>query len=190
VPTAPQPVGTIKKPWSKEAQSNYTGSQVDYFDFIDATTPGNPPATSTGSGRYVLSDSGEFNQIKALFYGEGTAGTSKAAVRVWAVSRVQVSGVDKVDYVGELLGELTITLGAGPGTTGGEFASKKFVDKITVTTDASNLPPGIRISGDVSGKAASLMIDAAGYAYVIIEIKNDGTNPFTPNGVGVVWRVL
>jgi hypothetical protein len=182
------PAATITKTWNKESQTtNGAFNSPGYFDFRDTVTPGNPPVTSSGSGRYVITDTEEFNQIKALFYGEGTAGSATASIRIWGLSRAYAAGVAQDDYVGELLGQLTVTLGAGTGAASGTFASKKFVDTISVDTDSSNLPPGIRVSGDIAGMIASLMIDAVGYKYIIIEIKNVG---FTGGGVGVVWRVL
>jgi hypothetical protein len=183
------PVATIVKPWMKEAQTTNT-TAVKYFDYRDAGSPGSPPVTNATVGRYLVTDAAEFNCVKAFFYGQGTAGVSKAAVRIWGISRVNVGATPQDDYAGELLGQLTITLGAGTGAGSGTFNGKNFVDKISVDVDTSNLPPGIRITGDVASKLACLMIDATGYQFIIIEILNDGTNPFTGSGVGVVWRVL
>lgn len=183
-------IGTARGTWNKE-----TGTQAASFDndgknVLDSVNaPGNSPMYTTTTGRYRISpavaDQNEFNQVAAFFYSDGSAGKQPKA-RIWGISQVEGTS----SHVGVLMGELTRTVGSGVGTTdsGGAFSGSRFVNAISVDTDSSNLPPGIRILGDNGNRIAMLLIDAVGFRSIVIElIKGD----LDANKViGVVWRVL
>lgn len=169
-------IGTVRNPWKKETATTNASFGSGFLN------PGSAPSTNATNGIFVVTNTDEFNNVAAMFYGSGSADQT-ATVRLWGVNAMASPGSD---YLGFFLGELTITLSSTAASVASSFSGYKFVDHISVNQDASNQPPGIRVIGDVDDKIAAIMFDAMGFQYIVIELIK-GT--FTTS-VGVAWKVI
>ncbi|MBX3362170.1 MAG: hypothetical protein KF912_00545 [Phycisphaeraceae bacterium] len=115
------------------------------------------------------------NSVELAFYGRvvGTESGPHASARVWGIRRLTRPDASKW-FVGQILGDISITLGATKGAflVGDAVEYNLGCDLKIVAPDRSLTPPGMRVTGQDSQRGlASVLFDGKGYRQFVIELR-------------------
>lgn len=183
-------IGTSQNDWTRESGTTATSAFSDpgayaYNDPI--------PSTNTGAGRYVIAlpDVGSMGNplsdctFMAFLYFITTTNPISVKARFWGLSRFPTTKA-----LGTYFGECTGAQGVTAGPAG---ANSYFCPAITLSSDKTLTPPGMRLPGSPNAISsgigvATVMFDALGCSHVVVELRRvDGGGS---DQVGFGWRTF
>jgi hypothetical protein len=183
-------IGTSQNDWTRESGTTATSA----FSDPGAYAYNNPiPSTNTGVGRYVIAlpDVGSMGNplsdctFMAFFYFITVVNPIFVKARFWGLSPF-----DSTKALGTYLGECTGTQG---GTAGPAGANSLFCQAITIVSDKTLTPPGMRLPGSPNAipsafGVATVMFDAVGCSHIVVELRRE--NGGSMDQVGFCWRTF
>lgn len=183
-------IGTIRQNLAVEASNKSKGSLDGPGQYASI----NNNFASLGDGVYLIelptfdSGAGTSNAIAIFFFGkpgmEGTPPTS-GTCGIWGL---KPSGTTD-EYVGVFLGAIGLEVGGAVSAAGPIPMNSKAVDAISVTTDFSLTPPGMRTMGAADGGLAVLVVDCTGFSHIIAQTTQTGGTGTDPQ-INLGWWPL
>lgn len=183
-------LGTRQTDWTRESGTTTTS------DFSDpgAYAYNDPiPSTNTGAGRYVIAlpDVGSMGNplsdcaFQMFLYFVTTTNPIAVKARIWGLS-----GFPSTKALGTYFGEIRGAQGVTDGPAG---ANSYFCPSLTIVSDKTLTPPGLRFPGNpgVGGSnigVATVMFDALGCSHVVVELRRE--NGGGSDQVGMCWRTF
>lgn len=183
-------IGTSQNDWTRESGTTATSAFSDFgaYAYNDPV-----PSTNTGAGRYVIAlpDVGSMGNplsdctFAIFLYYIATESPIGVKARFWGLSPF-----DSTKALGTYLGEC---VGAEGSTAGPAGVDSHFCSGITIVSDKTLTPPGMRLPGNpnaipsTSG-VATLMFDAIGCSHIVVELRREDGESM--DEVGFCWKTL